>query len=91
MDGLSFYQISGLFGYFLIMIIAILIGTFVSNKKISWVIFAVGAILTLISLIGKQRSLSALGLSGAMTLYWIVYVILLIGGAALVGLVRRNK
>ncbi len=90
MDSYSIYQISGLFGFFLIMIITIIVGTFVSNKKISWPIFAAGAIITLISLIGNQRAASAMGLPGAMTLRWVVYFILLIGGAALVGLVRRK-
>lgn len=66
------------------MVIAIV----VTKKKTAWICYTVGAVLQLISLLGKQDLANNYGED--ITLYWCIYFLLLILTAIIVYL-RKNK
>lgn len=75
-------DIAYLIGYFLLMLVAIGVAIIVSGNKKSWGLFLIGALVQLLSLIGHQKSATANGTD--ITLYWVIYLVLLIVGAILV-------
>lgn len=75
------YSVSSLFGYFLIMIILLALAIILAKGKLGWILYAVGAVLQLVSLIGRQKTFAMFGMGHMLAAYWIVYFILLAVGA----------
>ncbi len=85
------YAISSYIGYFLFLIICLALAIVFHKKKIALPVYFIGAIVTLISLIGKQKSFIGLDdtlksvVNRAMITHWVIYVLLLvIAGSILV-------
>lgn len=69
------YDLASYFGYFFVMIIFMVIAFITAKHKFSWVFYAIGAGLQLMSLIGNQKTASFYGIS--MTTHWLIYFFLL--------------
>ena len=74
-------------GYFLIMIICDVVAIVFAKSKISWIIYVIGAMIQLMSLVGNEKAASMSGVD--TTLDWIVYFFLLIVAAIII--IARNK
>ncbi len=85
---LFLYNLLNYVGYFLIMIILMVIAIITAKNKTAWIWYGIGAVLQLLSLFGNQRVASMYGTN--ITWYWIIYFILLIFTAAIVAY-RYNK
>ena len=87
------YFLGSALGYFIILIVATILGIIFAKKTAGWILFGTGAVVQLISLIGLQKQYSMYGGLAAKQLlrgYWITFiVILLIGGIAIAS--RRTK
>lgn len=77
-------------GYFLILILFMVGAILLAKKKIGWVLYAVGAVLQLLSQIGNQKRANLLGVDDMnMPLMWVIYVALLVITAIIVA--KRYK
>lgn len=85
---LFLYQLMNCLGYFLIMIIFMVVAIVTAKSKAAWIWYAAGAVLQLVALIGNQIAANINGID--TTLRWIVYFGLLILTAILV-VKRYNK
>lgn len=85
---LFLYQLMNYLGYFLIMIIFMVIAIMSAKSKAAWVWYVIGAVVQLLSLAGNQKVANVNGTN--TTLHWIVYFGLLIISAILV-VKRYNK
>lgn len=79
---LFLYDLMSCIGYFLIMIIFMIIAIVTAKGKGAWVWYAIGAILQLLSLSGNQKAAAMNGTD--TTMHWIAYFALLIITAILV-------
>ncbi len=81
-------------GYFFILIIFLIIAIILSKKLYSWVFYIIGATITLLSLLGSQKSYNDyFGESlteDIMCPYWTIYIILL-GVSAVIMIFRYSK
>ena len=85
---LFLYNLMSCIGYFLIMIVFMIIAIITAKGRGAWIWYAIGAILQLLSLSGNQK---AAVMNGAdATIHWIVYFALLIITAILI-VKRYNK
>lgn len=82
------FSAAHLFGYFLFMIVFMVIAIITAKRKISWVFYAAGAIWQYFSLSGLQREAVYTGTD--TTLYWITYGVLLILAAVLIILKKKK-
>ena len=85
---LFLYDLMSFIGYFLIMIIFMIIAIVTAKFKGAWIWYAIGAILQLLSLSGNQKVAAMNGTD--TTMHWIVYFALLIITAILI-VKRYNK
>ncbi|MBQ7125231.1 MAG: hypothetical protein IJO00_02595 [Clostridia bacterium] len=85
---LFLYDLMSCIGYFLIMIIFMVIAIVTAKGKGAWIWYAIGAILQLLSLSGNQKVAAVNGTD--TTMHWIVYFALLIITAVIV-VKRYNK
>ena len=85
---LFLYDLMSCFGYFLIMIIFMVIAIVTAKGKGAWIWYAIGAILQLLSLSGNQKVATMNGTD--TTMHWVVYFALLIITAILI-VKRYNK
>lgn len=85
---LFLYYLMNCIGYFLIMLIFMIIAIVTAKGKSAWVWYAIGAILQLLSLSGNQKVATMNGTD--TTIHWIVYFALLIVTAILI-VKRYNK
>lgn len=85
----ALYNFVSLIGYFLVMIIFVVIAILCAKSAVSWVLVVIGAGVQFLSLIGTQRNLNYWGAGDAMTGYWVVYFLLLIVGVALISARRK--
>lgn len=69
-------------GFFLIMIVFMIVAIINAKKKTAWIWYSIGSILQLLSLLGKQKSASYYGYN--TTVDWIIYFGLLIASATLI-------
>ena len=76
------YDLAYYFGYFFIMILCMVIAIITAKHKFSWGVYAVGAVVQLITLIGNQMNTYPYGRS--MTASWIIYFILLAVSAMII-------
>ena len=74
------YYLARCIGYFLIMIIFMIIAIVTAKGKGAWIWYAVGAIFQVVPMLGNQKA----------AMYWIVYFALLIITAILI-VKRYNK
>lgn len=82
------YDVFSCFGYFLVMIIFMVIAIIAGKSKAAWIWYGIGGALQLMSLSGRQKAASFYGTD--ITLYWVVYFALLILTAVLI-VKRYNK
>ena len=76
--------LSAVLGYFMIMIIFMILAIIKARRKSTWVYFFSGAVLQLIALIEDQKS-------GTLTgTVWMAYIILLLVFAVLIILVQKK-
>lgn len=90
---LSTYAIGGVIGYFLIMLVFVVLGIIFAKRALGWILYVVGAVLQLISLLGMYRKYTYFyGTTGAqaMTTYWIVYALILVAGGIIIA-IRRSR
>lgn len=88
---MSVYLLGQYLGYFALFIITSIIAIICAKKKRAWIWFAIGALPTLLSLIGKQRTYDAIGFgAGNMTTYWFIYFALFFA-TAIVIIIRYKK
>ena len=73
------YDLFSYIGYFFIMIAFMVCAIITAKYKFSWAIYAAGAAIQLVALIGNQTNASLYG--NSMVLYWIIYFALLIVSA----------
>ncbi len=85
---LILYDLISCIGYFLIMIIFMIIAIVTAKGKGAWIWYAIGAILQLLSLAGNQKVAAMNGTD--ITMHWIIYFALLIITAILI-VKRYNK
>ena len=85
---LFLYDLMSCIGYFLFMIICMIIAIVTAKGKGAWIWYAIGAILQLISLSGNQKAAAMNGTD--TTMHWIFYFALLIITAPLI-VKRHNK
>ena len=84
------YYIGNVFGFFLIMIIfEVLALIFAKKKVLAWLLYGIGAGITLLSLIGQSNSVMIGMVGGFIISLWVWYVVLLVAGA--VGIITRRK
>ena len=76
------FNIASLFGYFLVMLIFMIIAIIVAKSKASWVLVAIGAGIQLFSLIGLQKQKEYVYMD--TTPYWWTYAIILLVTAAVI-------
>lgn len=76
-----------LIGYFFIMIIFMLIAIVTAKSMTCWLWYVIGAVLQLFSLLGNQKTANINGTD--TTLYWLVYIGLLIVTAVFI--IKRNN
>lgn len=79
---LFLYQLFNCLGYFLIMIILMVIAIATAKSKSAWIWYVIGAGLQLLALSGNQKVANIYGTD--MTMYWLVYIGLLIVTAILI-------
>lgn len=79
---LFLYQLFNCLGYFLIMIILMVIAIATAKSKSAWIWYVIGAILQLLALSGNQKVANIDGTD--MTMYWVVYIGLLVVTAILI-------
>lgn len=79
---LFFYDLMSYIGYFLIMIVFMIVAIVTAKGKSAWIWYAIGAILQLLSLFGNQKAAAANGTD--VTMYWIIYFVLLVITAILI-------
>ena len=87
------YIIGQYVGYFAIMLIGTVLGIIFAKKAAGWILFLLGAGITLLSLIGTQKQMNALsswGFKTSSTTYWIIYIALVLVGIIVINL-RRNS
>lgn len=76
-----FYNIMSYVGYFAILLIFSILAIIFSKKLHSWIWYSIGVVITLISLLGNQKSYeNFLGSDFAdkmMAPYWTIYVVIL--------------
>ena len=77
-----------LIGYFGVMIIFMSAAIATAKSKFGWIWYFVGAGIQLISMMGNQKAANANG--GNITVYWIVYAVILVVAAAII-LLRYNR
>ena len=87
------YTLFGYLGYFAIMIICCVIAIILAKKLCAWIIYAIGAIITLLSLKGNMSASE--NMYGAvdwnvMGPYWLIYFVLLIVSGIII-LMRYTK
>ena len=85
---LFLYDLMKVIGYFLIMIIFMVIAIITAKGKTVWIWYVIGAILQLLSLLGNQKN--SVMRDTDITIYWIIYVALLVITAILINK-RRDK
>lgn len=85
---LFLYDLMSCIGYFLIMIIFMIVAIVTAKGKGAWIWYAIGAILQLLSLSGNQKVAAVNGTD--TTMHWVVYFALLIITAVIV-VKRYNK
>lgn len=86
---LFLYDLGIYFGYFMIMIIFMVIAILMARTtKHCWGIYAIGAGLQLLSMIGNQKTANFYGTS--MAAYWAMYFVLLIIFAVVIAFRRKN-
>ena len=71
-------MVSGFFGYFLILIIFMILSIIFAKKRSAWLWYLAGAICSFFSLYGKEIKSNVLHTEIDMTPYWIIYFLLLI-------------
>lgn len=79
---LFLYDLMSYIGYFLIMIIFMIIAIVTAKGKGAWIWYAIGAVLQLLSLFGNQKAAAANGTDA--TMHWIIYFVLLAVTAILI-------
>ena len=72
------YTISGFFGYFLVMIIFMIVAILLAKSKAAWIPYSIGGVLQLLSITGNYRKLYLFGLSSTMLYSFIIYVIIMV-------------
>lgn len=85
---LFLYNLMSCIGYFLIMIIFMIIAIVTAKGKGAWIWYVIGAILQLFSLLGNQKMAAINGTD--TTMHWVVYFALLIITAIII-VKRYNK
>ena len=84
------YYIGNMIGFFLVMIICeVLAVVFAKKKVLAWLLYGIGAGITLLSLIGQSNSVMISMVGGFIFSLWVWYVVLLVAGA--VGIITRRK
>ncbi len=83
-------------GYFFVMLLFMALAILCAKRETSlapaWVLYAVGAIFQLISLIGTQKSIDVKrGYSPNMTTLWLVYIALLTIAAFIILSAKSSK
>jgi len=78
------YVLGLILGYFFLMIIFMIVALVIAKRKLAWVSYAMAAIIQLMALLGNQKS----GMD--VTMYWFIYVIILIITAVII-ILRQRK
>ena len=71
-------------GYFAILIIFSVVAIIFAKKWYSWIIYAIGVVVTYISISGNQKKYDMLGLPNATKSLWTTFFIISIIGAAII-------
>ena len=82
------FSAAQLFGYFLFMIVFMVIAIITAKRKISWVLYAIGVIWQYFSWSGLQREAADTGTDTIP--YWITYGVLLVLAAVLIILKKKK-
>lgn len=82
MYGLFYYL-----GYFWFMLLFMIVAVMVAKTKGAWVVYAIGAVIQLMSLYGNQKTADLFGID--MTTPWVIYFLILLVTALVI--VRRLK
>lgn len=74
------YIIGQFFGYFFVMLVFMILGIiFAKRPVLGWILYIIGGVLQLISLIGNARRLAYYGLGASnMGSYWVVYIVIMV-------------
>lgn len=78
------YVLGLILGYFFLTIIFMIVALVIAKRKLAWVSYAMAAIIQLMALLGNQKS----GMD--VTMYWFIYVIILIITAVII-ILRQRK
>ena len=85
---LFIFDLAGYIGYFLILIIFLILAIIFAKKPHSWIWYSLGAIITFISIIGNQKKFDSRYSSNIvmeiMWPYWAIYFVLLAGAATII-------
>lgn len=88
------YDLLGYISYFSILIIFSVIAIIFAKRKIAWFLYAFGGILTLLSILGLQKSVKQNYLlyqtENKLFIYWIIYFILMVLFAVII-VKRKNS
>lgn len=85
------YAITNYIGYFLILLVFLIVAIILAKKTAAWIVYGIGAFVQLLSLYGNYQSYSSMGFEEAMTPYWIVYIVLLVVAAITIVMRRQNR
>ena len=81
------YELFYYLGYFWFMLLFMIVAIIVARTKGAWAFYAIGAVIQLMSLYGKQKTADLLGID--MTTPWIIYFLILLVTALVI--VRKNS
>lgn len=83
------YSLGNIFGYFIIMIVCVILSIILAKKTVGYVILGIGSVIQLLSILGVQKQASFWGTD--ITAYWVVYFLLLIVGIAVITQRRKKQ
>ncbi|MBE6707805.1 MAG: hypothetical protein E7578_01010 [Ruminococcaceae bacterium] len=87
----TIYTISSYFGYFLPMIVFMVLAVIFARRFAAWILYGAGAAVELISLVGNQKKYRLFGLEELMKPYWMIYLGILVVVAIIIILRRYGQ
>jgi len=84
------YSVAYYIGYFWVLIIALLLSIILAKRLYAWIPYAIGAIMTYLSISGNEKSFEFLGITGLYDDEWTIYFYLLVISAIIIILRYAN-